>query len=435
MTSVDRQKFWNSGKKGSLAPSQQAKVWAIKWVMDTYGESGFKVIQEDIAKAITKVGGGHPGREIVSRLMIALQEDPEWYPGKSADRTEKGGCKRTFSGQKKQAVANAAMALKRNGKEPTAAAVKERCPTATMNPKTGNPYTDKYIYAVFSEKCHDDGFEETWAKMSPNSKTALSPEMKVMRLAYGRAQLRLEDETSGWWLRHVIYVDPCHTILSNKVRTTFDEKQASYGKGKRWMSADAQRDSRNLKASPYATKQKQFGDRKIWWFIVMFRGFVHFEIMGDDWVQCGAGMAEFVSRLEGICKQYLRREESMPRIVFSDRGPGFYQSSTGHIVREYYNALKMHGFRAYAGTDASKQPPDMPDVFPHETGVAWARNYQRKHPVPKGDLDDMEAALGAQLEEASEFINKNYDVVGLHKQFPTRYRELVKGEGDRLMSH
>ena len=34
----------------------------------------------------------------------------------------------------------------------------------------------------------------------------------------------------------------------------------------------------------------------------MFRGLVHFEIMGERFVQCGAGMAEFVSRLEGICK-------------------------------------------------------------------------------------------------------------------------------------
>ena len=34
----------------------------------------------------------------------------------------------------------------------------------------------------------------------------------------------------------------------------------------------------------------------------MFRGLVHFEIMGERFVQCGAGMAEFVSRLECICK-------------------------------------------------------------------------------------------------------------------------------------
>ena len=44
----------------------------------------------------------------------------------------------------------------------------------------------------------------------------------------------------------------------------------------------------------------------------MFRGLVHFEIMGERFVQCGAGMAEFVSRLECICKQYIGRGEYMP---------------------------------------------------------------------------------------------------------------------------
>jgi hypothetical protein len=436
MSSAETQAFWTDGKKGSLAPWQQAKVWAINWVMETYGEkSKFKVLHKDIALAVTKVGGGHPERPAVSQLLEAMKNDPDWYPGKAAQNTEKRGAKRTFTAQRQQAVANSAMALKRSGEEPSAADVKQRCPAATLNPNTGEPYTDKYIYEVFESKCHDDGAEVLWSQMNPLNKTALSEAMQVMRAAWGRAQLRLLEQTAGWWFRHVIYADPCHTILSNKVRTTFDEKQASYGKGKRWMSADAQRDSRNCKASPYATKQCQFGDRKIWWMIVMVRGHVHFEILGDRWVQCGAGMADFVGRLEGICKQYLDSDEALPRIVFSDRGPGFYQSSTGHIVREYWEALNLHGFRPYAGTDASLQPADMPDVFPHETAVAWARNFFKKHPIQKEDLDDMERALRARFKECAKFINKNYDVEGLHKQFPTRFQELIDRQGDRLTHH
>ena len=50
---------------------------------------------------------------------------------------------------------------------------------------------------------------------------------------------------------------------------------------------------------------------------------------------------------------------------------GFYQSSTGHIVGAYAKAAKEHGFRPYAGYDASGQPPDAPDVLPHDTAVAF----------------------------------------------------------------
>ena len=77
----------------------------------------------------------------------------------------------------------------------------------------------------------------------------------------------------------------------------------------------------------------------------------------------------------------------------------------------------------------------MPDAFPHETVVAWARNAFKKHPIPKGDLDDMEQASRARFKECAKFINKNYDVEGLHKQFPTRLQELIDRKGDHLTQH
>ena len=59
----------------------------------------------------------------------------------------------------------------------------------------------------------------------------------------------------------------------------------------------------------------------------------------------------------------------------------------------------------------------------------------KKHPVPKGDLDHMEAALREKLQECADHINENYNVEGLHRQFPTRFQELVDAEGDRLWHH
>ena len=77
----------------------------------------------------------------------------------------------------------------------------------------------------------------------------------------------------------------------------------------------------------------------------------------------------------------------------------------------------------------------MPDVFPHETAVAWARAYMKKHPLPRGGLDDMDDALRGLLADAAKHINQNYDVVGLHSSFPDRLRDLVARKGDRLTQH
>ena len=69
------------------------------------------------------------------------------------------------------------------------------------------------------------------------------------------------------------------------------------------------------------------------------------EVMGADWQQTGEGMADLVARLPGVLTRLLGPEASWPRVIFSDRGPGFFVSSTGHIVKAYGKALKKYGFR------------------------------------------------------------------------------------------
>ena len=108
-------------------------------------------------------------------------------------------------------------------------------------------------------------------------------------------------------------------------------------------------------------------------------------------------------------------------------------SSTGHIVGAYAKAAKEHGFRPYAGYDASGQPPDAPDVLPHETAVAWARGYFKKHPVSKdGGTADMERQLKATLVDCAAYINDNYEVDALCRSFPERLKALIAAGGERL---
>ena len=155
--------------------------------------------------------------------------------------------------------------------------------------------------------------------------------------------------------------------------------------------------------------------------------------MGSDWRQTGLGMRAFVERLPGVLQYMLGGDTQLPRIVASDRGLGFYQGSTGHIVREYSDALTEHGFRPWVGDDASHQPADIPDVLLHETVVAWIRSYLQKHPLCRtGSLDAQEARLRILFNDCAAHINGVYDVDGLCRQFPTRLENLINGGGERL---
>ena len=130
-------------------------------------------------------------------------------------------------------------------------------------------------------------------------------------------------------------------------------------------------------------------------------------------------MAEFVDRLPTALRNVVGVGAALPRVIASDRGPGFYQSSTGHICRAYAEALAKHNFRPFATRDAPHQPPDVPDVLPHETAVAWIRTYLKKHPLSRsGSLDAQETALRTMLAECTEHINASYDVEGLCRSFP-----------------
>ena len=94
----------------------------------------------------------------------------------------------------------------------------------------------------------------------------------------------------------------------------------------------------------------------------------------------------------------------------------------------------MYGFRPIAGDDASTQPPDIPDVLLHETAVAWARSFFKKHPITKGaGIDAMHAQFTALMRECAVYINGNYKVDELCRSFPGRLAKLVhETKGERL---
>ena len=72
-------------------------------------------------------------------------------------------------------------------------------------------------------------------------------------------------------------------------------------------------------------------------------------------------------------------------------------------------------------------------MLPHETAVGWAREYLKKRPLSKGaGIEAMEGELRRLMTECAAYINANFDVSGLCRSFPKRFRELKTAERERL---
>ena len=239
---------------------------------------------------------------------------------------------------------------------------------------------------------------------------------------------------SEWWYwRNCIWVDPCSTIIPGSKRTAFHQKKSKKGKSKRWVSTKSKGYSKNMRSAPYADKQQQWGDGKAWWFIVVTRGKVRLVTVGRDWEQTGHGMATFIHRLPGILRKMVGQRQPLPRTIFSDRGPGFYQGSHGTIVSAYSDALKFNNFKPFAGDDALWQPSDLCDLLMHETVAAWVRKYFRARPIIKGpDLETNWVRFENGLKECEKHINDHYDVDGLCRSMPRRLLKLKEKKGERL---
>ena len=200
----------------------------------------------------------------------------------------KGGRPKVITGQQEHAIATSAMAMKERGLVPSVSAILASCPQATLNPETDEPFSAKVILRVFKTKCYDQDPEHPWNYDHPKQKSTLSPEAMGARLKWSDDMLEINHQ-ADWYFRHIAWVDPCYTIVPGRPKTIHDQMVASFGKAKRWSSDDSKDEPKNLRSSPYTNKTTQWGDVKVWWFIVLARGKVHVEVMGRDWEQNGAG--------------------------------------------------------------------------------------------------------------------------------------------------
>jgi hypothetical protein len=127
-------------------------VWALVKVS---AKRGLSLSDPDIAEEVQTVGGGTPTSNTIRLWREKFEADPQWFPGKQTVDAEKPGRKKVITKQQEATIAKSAMAQKAKGVEPTAMLMKAMCPAATLNPETGEQFTDKVILEVFKTRCYD----------------------------------------------------------------------------------------------------------------------------------------------------------------------------------------------------------------------------------------------------------------------------------------
>ena len=173
-------KAWTEGRTGTLSALSEAKAWALREVWRSEGKGQWGLMQF-VAERLTKIGGGHPQQPAVSKFFAKVDNDPEWFPGKSTQ--EQCGPAPALSGQAKNAIAQAAMAMKKRKIEPTFPRIVAACPTAIINPATGKPVDKKRVCDVFRELCYDEDSDHPWshrARLLEDNDFLGNPENRVL---------------------------------------------------------------------------------------------------------------------------------------------------------------------------------------------------------------------------------------------------------------
>ena len=427
-TQHDLSLLWKHAPEGRLSPLEQMKAFAMREVMRKTRDG--EVNLATIANFVTTEGKPrqHPSREAIRRLFLRLDDDDDWFPGKSYQ--ESFGPKPLMTPAKRKQIASTAMDIKKAGDEPSTQAVIAKCPVSTYNPVTRLPFSDASILDVFKTECYDITPENPWCFQRCLQKTWLPPPIRELRLQWAQTELR-NLQPPVWYFNNIIWFDPNHTVIPAGAKKAADQSQLYKGT-RRYISNDAKMYSRNLRAPAYAKSQCGWGDRRIRWILLLTRGLIHVEVMPEGWTEDSKGMAMFVERLPGILDRALGKTVPKPKVLFTDRGSAMFTPKTAIVQDAYGAAVEAAGFRLYTGRDASAQPADVADVLLHETAISSFRKLLNKE-RPKGQpWKESYVQFRARVRRVVGMCNSKYDFQRLCCEYPARLKVLKEKEGDRL---
>ena len=251
--------LWLSAPPGRMSPWQQARALALREVSRELHAGRTQL--EWVAARVEKVGGGSPGQDALHKFFTKVDADPDWFPGKQCSGKRRGRPP-LLTPAKRRCIARAAMSAKHTqNKEPCVDAVVHACPRATWNPSTQLPFCDKTIRKVFATDCYDFDPEHPWRFQATLQKVFLPDDVKQHRLSMAKLLLEQHPQPS-WWMRHVVWFDPCCSILPG-LQAQYNRMRQALKRNKRWVSDNAKRYSRNLRAPPTTLKQIGWEGRKV----------------------------------------------------------------------------------------------------------------------------------------------------------------------------
>ena len=74
--------LWLHAQPGRLSAKEKLRAMALRDAMKDL-KDGWQVNLQWIANKLTVSGGGCPSREALRVLLLRIDSDSEWYPGKS----------------------------------------------------------------------------------------------------------------------------------------------------------------------------------------------------------------------------------------------------------------------------------------------------------------------------------------------------------------
>ena len=188
----------------------------------------------------------------------------------------------------------------------------------------------------------------------------------------------------------------------------------------------------SLAGKKEALKQNSWDSMRVWWAPVLTRGKLHVEIFDDQFSgETPAGAAVLVQKVRAALNTRFQGGARQPKIVFVDRGKGFYTPATGKITGQFQAALQDNGLTSFMGENASKQPGNLQELMLHETAVSWLR-VRLAESVPRQPWLETRDAFSTRLKRCCEKVNRDLDVEGLCRSFPKRIAKLRERRGDRL---
>lgn len=201
--------------------------------------------------------------------------------------------------------------------------------------------------------------------------------------------------------------------------------------GQGWISNDSKYANENLRGDKNVLKLSGSDTLRVYWAPILTRGKLHVEILPPGFPGETEAGASILMQKVRVALNVRFQGTTAPRVIFVDRGNGFYVQVTGEVTPLYSSALRKHGLKNFMGSNCGLQPGQLGDVLLHETAVAWIRHRERST-VPALAWEETYEAFSQRLKCIVHDFNCKHNVEGLCREFPDRLAQLVDNAGGKL---